>query len=39
MVDMILAVRVDNILALTPLPRPSARTMIMESSSVLTISI
>ena len=38
MVQMILAVRVDRMLAFTPLPSPSARTTTREPSSCSTIS-
>ena len=38
MVEMILLVSVDRMLAFTPLPRPSARTMTVELSPCSTIS-
>ena len=38
MVEMILLVRVDRMLAFTPLPRPSASTMTVEPSSCSTTS-
>ena len=38
MVEMILAVRVERMLAFTPLPRPSARTITVEFSSCSTTS-
>ena len=38
MVEMILEVSVDKMLAFTPLPSPSDRTMTVESSPVSTIS-
>ena len=39
MVEMIFEVRVERMLALTPLPSPSASTMTDEFSSLSTISI